>query len=241
MTGAPANLTAVPVLPPGPLAAYDCQLEAHNVPVPMDQVAAVLPAGFEAQPYQNTPGLVPMANLVLLVGHCASIAGDVNVTDVGESMLYLAVNPPAAYMDDSLEGYRLVVAHVTDSPDLIGLYAKWNLTVGLATVSMSERTPQVTLVDASVSGPYQLSSRAQAAGTSASAATKLRYFYAVDGELQGATDRQLQATATQFVGPVTYQLSGAPLGNGNGGGYTAHYDWGGLDAFTTSKAELPPG
>lgn len=233
----PALNASMPVEALGPFTAHDCQMHAHNVPGQPAESTALLPPGFTATTYQNAPG--PTVNLVLFVSHCASAAGSVNLTEFQETLVYLGVDPPDEY---EVQGYayRLVVAAGTDSPGLAALYAKWNITLEDATIATAPApTAPAYVVDDSVSGPFQLTAHAQLAQQGPAAAGNLRYFYAVDGVLQGVVDRTLSATNMNYVGPVTYTLAGAPLGNGNGGGYAAHYDWAGIDAYVATPVNLP--
>lgn len=236
--GVEVNETLELALPPVPLQGSRCVMHAHNVPVPAEQATPLLPPGFTAVPYQGAP--TPTVNTVFLLGRCGETTGAANLTDVGEAMVYIGVVPPPELQRPD-HGYRLVLAHVTDSPGLVAAYAAWNITIDEGEVTMAGAIagPAGAPEDA-VDGPYQFTSRSQVAAQGPSVAGGLRYFYARDGKLVGMVDRFLESTLTNLVGPVTYQATGAPLGNGPGGGYTARYDWSDRLAYTLTPVELPP-
>jgi hypothetical protein len=239
---AAGNVTGNVTGPPVPLSLVfrDCQLRAVNAPVATDDAEAHLPSGFSPLPFFGAPG---QATMVMVTSRCSAVAtGFDNLSDVAEGLLYLGVDPPAQYQDDSVGGYRVVLAHGSTSDALAAVFAAWNLTLASAQVALDTNAagPAAHTTQDTVGGVFTLATRTEATSLGPGPENRLRFFYVANATVVGVVDRVLHPTVQSFLGAADYSLSGSPLPDGEGPAYSGNYDWTGIQAFTIFPMPLPP-
>ncbi len=217
----------------------DCQMHAHNVPIDPEASAALLPPGFTGIAYQ---GVGVQDTLVFAFYHCGQmVAGATNATAVDQALIYMPVTVPGAYQSSTAQGYRAVLAHVSSSEFVRAAYMQVNITVADGQIAISlTPSPAAEAATDSVTGPFSLSTTSGVTSLTSNTEARLRFLYIKDKAVQAAVDFNLLAAVDVRAGGIVYQLSGsAPVPTGSGAGYTAHYDFSGVPAYTITKVQLP--
>lgn len=111
-----------------------CEEHLAVVPVPHDEIAAGLPAGFEPVAYEHNLGLP--ATGALATGVVITYACDLDGTHAAEAFVLAAVEVPEEFRVDDADLYVYVYVVLTDHPVAQEVYAAWGAPVETAHVEL---------------------------------------------------------------------------------------------------------
>ncbi|HLF16925.1 MAG TPA: hypothetical protein VI796_05810, partial [Candidatus Thermoplasmatota archaeon] len=109
-----------------------CIEQDVSFPIPMADASAGLPEGFAPVAFDEQ-GQTSM--VLIWTDRCFSgeLAGE-DVASPGEMWGFLPVVPPAAFLDDSVQGYLLAYGAMVSDPAVAAMYHAWGLSEQNVTV-----------------------------------------------------------------------------------------------------------
>lgn len=214
-TGNETNPSAVP----SSMTFSGCDVQVGVFEVPAALAAEKIPEGF--QPTSVVQPAAPTASFVVDAHNCEKATSDALEDPVEASgwvSYFLAVDPPDAYEDESVDFYFLPVASIADAPEVADVFEAWDVTVEEGTVDLSAtttpaaRTGQLEVESNNISSTLHTAVSSEAAEGDPD--HRARWFQVSDGEVTSIVQPTVSASGA-FLGWAERVVETAPSDPGD--------------------------